>query len=99
MYFLIYSIHPALKAKSAIPDEELNAFREFLDSQGGELAKTNEFLEFYALPFVKKPLEHASYKTLFKKEWVNNLTEKLQSFLQEEERRMKEAVTAIGREG
>ena len=74
VYFLIYSIHPALKGKNAIPEEEVNAFRDFLDSQGGDLAKTNEFLEFYALPYVKKPLEHASYKTLFKKEWVNNLT-------------------------
>jgi len=41
VYFLIYSIHPALKAKSAIPDDEINAFREFLDAQGGDLAKTN----------------------------------------------------------
>lgn len=44
VYFLIYNIHPALKAKSAMPEEEINAFREFLDSQGGDLAKTNEFL-------------------------------------------------------
>jgi hypothetical protein len=55
-----------------------------LDTQGADLAKTNEFLEFYALPFVKKPLEHASFKVLFKKEWVNNLTEKIHIFLQEE---------------
>lgn len=44
VYFLIYSIHPNLKAKTAIPDEEINAFREFLDTQGADLAKTNEFL-------------------------------------------------------
>jgi len=32
---------------------------------------------------------------LFKKEWVNNLTEKLHIFLQEEDRRMKEEVRAF----
>lgn len=82
VYFLIYSIHPNLKNKGSIPEEELNAFKEFLDTQGANLAKTSEFLEFYALPYVKKPLEHATYKVLFKKEWVNNLTEKLHIYLQ-----------------
>lgn len=81
MYFLIYSIHPSLKSRASIPEEEIVAFKEYLDSKGADLAKTNEFLEFYALPFVKKPLEHASYKALFKKEWVSNLTEKLNIFL------------------
>ena len=84
MYFLIYNIHPHLKNKQSIPEEEVVAFREYLDTKGADLAKTNEFLEFYALSFVKKPLEHPSYKVLFKKEWVNHLTEKLNIFLNAE---------------
>ena len=32
---------------------------------------------------------------MFKKEWVNNLTEKLHIFLQDEDRRMKEEVRAF----
>jgi hypothetical protein len=27
VYFFIYNIHPNLKAKNSIPDEEINAFR------------------------------------------------------------------------
>ena len=85
MYFLIYSIHPHLNQNSknsAIPEKEITSFREFLDTKGADLAKTTEFLEFYALPFIKKPLEHATFKTLFTKTWVNNLKEKLLAYIQ-----------------
>lgn len=41
VYFLIYSIHPALRAKSSIPEPEKVAFRDFLDNKGSELAKTS----------------------------------------------------------
>lgn len=44
VYFLIYSIHPALKARPSIPEDEVAAFKEFLDNRGADLAKTNEFL-------------------------------------------------------
>ena len=44
VYFLIYNIHPAIKSKGAIPEEEIAAFREFLETKGADLAKTNEFL-------------------------------------------------------
>lgn len=41
VYFLIYNIHPSLKAKATIPEEEVTAFREYLDTRGADLAKTN----------------------------------------------------------
>lgn len=56
-----------------------------MDTKGADLAKTTEFLEFYALPFIKKPLEHATFKTLFSKTWVSNLKDKLGTYIQIEE--------------
>jgi hypothetical protein len=40
VYFLIYSIHPALRGKNSIPEPEKIAFKDYLDNQGSELAKT-----------------------------------------------------------
>ena len=54
-------------------------------------------MEFYALPFVKKPLEHATFKTLFRREWVHNLTEKLNTFLDIEEKRMQATAKTLGK--
>jgi hypothetical protein len=95
VYFLIYNIHPSLKAKPNIPEPEKLAFKDYLDSKGAELAKTNEFLEFYALPFIKKPLEHLAFKNLFKREWVNHLRDKLEAFITDQERIMKLEVSKL----
>ena len=56
VYFLIYQIHPSLGRAHHIPKEHMAHFKDYIDSKGNELAKTNEFLEFYALPYIKQPL-------------------------------------------
>jgi hypothetical protein len=35
--------------------ESVAAFKNFLDTRGFDLSKTNEVLPFYALPYVKSP--------------------------------------------
>lgn len=67
----------------------MNCFKEYLESKGAELVKTNEFLEFYALPFIKNPLKHPAFAGLFKKDWITNLRQKLVGYLREEVRRVK----------
>ena len=52
-----------------------------MDSHGSDLAKTTEFLPFYALPYIKNPLEHPTFKHLFTKEWVIELKNKLLEFI------------------
>ncbi len=42
-------------------------FKIYLDSNGSDLAKTSEFLPFYALPYIKNPLDHPTFKHLFTK--------------------------------
>jgi hypothetical protein len=61
--------------------KELDAFKNFLDSKGGDLAKTSEFLPFYALPYVGDPTKHPTFKNLFTKKWANDLRAKLKTFL------------------
>jgi hypothetical protein len=53
--------------------KEMQAYKEYLETRGTELSKTAEFLPYYALPYVSNPLEHLSYKHLFKKDWVDDL--------------------------
>ena len=45
----------------------LQHFKEYLDSNGSDLSKTTEFLPFYALPYIKNPLDHPTFKHLFTK--------------------------------
>lgn len=58
-------------------------FKMYLDSRGAELSKTSEFLAFYALPYIQKPMEHPSFQSLYTMEWVNTLKAKLKAFIHE----------------
>lgn len=77
IYFLIYEIHPSFKVKDKISNERIEFFRKYLESKGSELSKTTELLPFYALPYVDNPAEHIGFKSLFTKEWVNDLKSKV----------------------
>ncbi|KAM3134803.1 hypothetical protein pb186bvf_013128 [Paramecium bursaria] len=71
IYFLIYDIHPKTgKRGGQIPRNTIAFFKGYLESKGQELSKTNEFLHYYALPYVPKPQEHPSYKHLFSNQWL-----------------------------
>ena len=58
-------------------------FKRYLDNAGSELSKTSEFLAFYALPYIPNPMDHPSFKSLFTMDWVNQLKQKLKSFIHE----------------
>lgn len=62
---------------------EQTDFKNYLDNAGSELSKTSEFLAFYALPYIKNPMEHPSFKALFTMEWVNQLKQKFKGFIHE----------------
>jgi len=57
-------------------------FKTYLDSKGSELSKANEFLAYYALPYIPNPTSHPSFKHLFTAEWVNDLKKRLKAFIQ-----------------
>jgi len=64
-----------------IDKEEVMNFKKYLDTKGRDLAQTTEVLQYYALPYVPNPMEHPYFKHIFTKDWVLELRNKLQFFL------------------
>lgn len=81
IYFLIYPIHPLFKTSQFLDKNTVLKYKKYLESKGSELSKTNEFLPYYALPYIQKPQDHPALKELFTKEWIINLRAKLLEFL------------------
>lgn len=63
------------------PTSSMSAFKAFLETRGSELAKTQEFLPFYALPYVPDPRKHPTFTHLFVPEWAADLRARLHKFL------------------
>jgi hypothetical protein len=43
----------------------MEIFKDYLNTKGSELSKTEEFLHFYALPYIPSPQDHPAFKILF----------------------------------
>ena len=54
-----------------------------MDSKGSDFAQTTEFIQYFAFPYVPNPKEHQSFKHIFTRDWVKELRNKLQSFLEQ----------------
>lgn len=75
---MIFVKHPNVNAKRPTDaDHEFaiaqSDFKKYLDSKGSELSKANEFLAYYALPYIPNPWNHPSFKHLFTIDWVQEL--------------------------
>lgn len=69
IYFAIYTIHPHIRHKGGARvdlSKAMEAYKMFLETRGADLSKTEQFLPFYALPYVPDPRAHPSFKELFK---------------------------------
>jgi hypothetical protein len=53
------------KKKYVIENNAKQAFQHYLESRGAALAKTSEFLPFYALVYIQQPHENANFKHIF----------------------------------
>ena len=79
VYFAIY---PLLYRDSEINcnktiQETMEDFKEFLEKKDSDYSKSNEFLSYYALPYVQNPKTHPSYSKLFQPEWNVELKDKI----------------------
>ncbi len=59
----------------------MKELKAYLANKGAEFAKTTEFLQFYALPYIQKPQEHQSFRHFFTPEWQTELKEKVKEFI------------------
>jgi hypothetical protein len=75
----VFSIHPVTRrsANSSIDKVTVEHFKKYLETKGSELSKTNEFLSFYALPYIQKPQEHPAISQIFTKEWIQKVKKHL----------------------
>ena len=82
-YIQIYfAIYPLLYRDSEINcnktiQETMEEFKEFLEKKDSDYSKSNEFLSYYALPYVQNPRTHPSYSKLFQPEWSVELKDKI----------------------
>jgi len=88
IYFGIYPLHPAKKSgrveekDKAEFRQRMEDFKQYLDNKGASLSKTEEYLHFYALPYIPNPSEHPSFKALFTRNWFNEIKTRLQRYFQ-----------------
>jgi len=89
IYFVVFIKHPNIVRTGDVdkisPDIEFKQgqldFKKYLDSKGTELSKANEFLAYYALPYIPNPWNHPSFSHLFTSDWVQDLKQKLKVFI------------------
>ncbi|XP_025200585.1 lisH domain-containing protein ARMC9-like isoform X2 [Melanaphis sacchari] len=63
-------------------ESSMAAFRTFLLQRGAEFSTENEFLPYFALPYVFEPMQHPSFKNLFKENrWCDSLNKRLENFI------------------
>lgn len=84
IFFLIHNVHPLYKKEKYLDEQKIAVFKQYLDTKGTELSKTSqEVLQYYALPYIKKPQENPAMQHLFTKEWIDDLVIKLQDLLKD----------------
>jgi LisH domain-containing protein ARMC9 len=83
VYFAIFPVHPINRQYKPSEGEfktRMEIFKDFLNTKGAELSKTEEFLHFYALPYIPTPHEHPAFKVLFTRGWVTDLKERVSKY-------------------
>lgn len=68
VYFAVFPTHPGVSAAAraaAEPGAAMATLREWLATTGAHLAKTSEFVPFYALPYVPDPMAHPAFQRVF----------------------------------
>ena len=81
VYFAIYEVHPFLGNKKELNRDAINDFKTYLEEKGADLAKFHEIIPFFALPYIKNPKEHATFKHLFTQNWLTTIKQDLNNYL------------------
>ena len=73
-----HALHDASGANLAAGIAKL---REYIETRGADAARTEEFLPYYALPYVPQPQHHPAFKQLFEPKWTIDLRGMLERFV------------------
>ena len=79
VYFAIYPLlyrDGEINCKKTI-QETMDEFKIFLEKKDSDYSKSNEFLQYYALPYVQNVKTHPTYSKLFMPEWAIELKDKI----------------------
>lgn len=72
----------AARSAAGVAASAMINFRKYLESRGKVLSNSPEFLQYYALPYVPNPVEHPSFKAVFKPQWPLDIRIRLERFLE-----------------
>ena len=86
---IYFSIFPLLKPNSNINNpntqkilkQNMEEFKIYLEQNNTEQFKIQEFLPYYALPYIPDPRKNPAYANLFTPEWVKCIIEQIQRCL------------------
>jgi hypothetical protein len=56
-------------------------FKAYINSKGAVLAKSEECLPFYALPYIPNPMDHPTFKVFFTRNWLTDLKDSISKFI------------------
>ena len=79
VYFAIYPLlyrDGEINSNKTI-QETMDEFKIFLEKKDSDYSKSNEFLQYYALPYVQNVKTHPTYSKLFMPEWAIELKDKI----------------------
>ena len=79
VYFAIYPLlyrDGEINSNKTI-QETRDEFKIFLEKKDSDYSKSNEFLQYYALPYVQNIKTHPTYSKLFQPEWAVELKDKI----------------------
>ena len=81
-------MHPIVKGGKHVDDSDMEEykttmedFKGYINSKGAVLAKSEECLPFYALPYIPNPMDHPTFKVFFTRNWLNDLRESISKFI------------------
>jgi LisH domain-containing protein ARMC9 len=86
IHFAVFPFRRLDRHSGNVPSEAaayMPALKEYLEGAGKELAKTPEFIAYYALPFVPDPRSHDTFSPLLEPEWLEDLRGQLARFLRD----------------
>ncbi|XP_054272696.1 lisH domain-containing protein ARMC9-like [Macrosteles quadrilineatus] len=63
------------------PSTGMEVLKTFLASEGETFSSQQEFLPFFALPYVTSPDKHVSFTALFQEKWLSSLNERFYEFI------------------